>query len=110
MVLQKILKADCLVFATPVYYFGMSSQLKAMVDRFYARTMEITRKRLKVVLIATSWDSDDNVMKAIEHHFNTIFDYMHFKNKGMILAKGSGTVSMMPSHYYTEAFNVGKSL
>ncbi|MFX0102389.1 MAG: flavodoxin family protein [Candidatus Hodarchaeota archaeon] len=110
MVLQKILKSDCLVFATPVYYFGMSAQLKTMIDRFYARTTEITRKRLKAVLITTAWNNDKVVMKAIEHHFRTIFDYMDFENKGMLLAKGSGTVSIMPSRYYVEAFNLGKSL
>ena len=31
---RKILDADMLVFATPLYYYGMSAQLKTMVDRF----------------------------------------------------------------------------
>ncbi|MFX1570907.1 MAG: flavodoxin family protein [Promethearchaeota archaeon] len=110
MVLQKILKAECLVFATPVYYFGMSAQLKTMIDRFYARTMEITRKRLKAVVITTAWNDDNIVMKAIELHFRTIFDYMHFENKGMLFARGSGTVNLIPSRYYIEAYNLGASL
>ena len=30
----EILSADMLVFATPLYYYGMSAQLKTVVDRF----------------------------------------------------------------------------
>ena len=33
---KHIIDADCVVFATPMYYFGISSQLKAVIDRFYA--------------------------------------------------------------------------
>ena len=31
-----LLEADMVVFVTPMYYFGFSSQLKAVIDRFYA--------------------------------------------------------------------------
>ena len=33
---EMILDADMLVFVTPVYYYGMSAQLKTLVDRFCA--------------------------------------------------------------------------
>ena len=32
----KLLKCDMVVFATPLYYYGMSAQLKMVVDRFCA--------------------------------------------------------------------------
>lgn len=31
-----LLEADMVVFVTPMYYFGFSTQLKAVIDRFYA--------------------------------------------------------------------------
>ena len=31
-----LLSSDMVVFATPLYYYGMSAQLKAVVDRFCA--------------------------------------------------------------------------
>ncbi len=31
---EQILQADMLVFVTPLYYFGMSTQLKTVIDRF----------------------------------------------------------------------------
>lgn len=109
-VLKKLLAADAVVFATPVYYFGMSAQLKMMIDRFYARNGAITRKRMKAALIATAWNDDEVVMKGIRTHFDIIFDYLSFQNRGMVLAKGAGTVGMMPKCYYTEAYDLGKSM
>ena len=32
----EIIKADLVVFCSPMYYFGFSAQLKATIDRFYA--------------------------------------------------------------------------
>ena len=32
----EIVKADMVVFCSPMYYFGFSTQLKAVIDRFYA--------------------------------------------------------------------------
>lgn len=33
---DKLVEADMIVFATPIYYFGMSGQLKNVIDRFYS--------------------------------------------------------------------------
>lgn len=44
---QMILAADMLVFVTPLYYYGMSAQLKIMIDRFCAFNSSIQRKRMK---------------------------------------------------------------
>ena len=109
-VLKKLLAADAVVFATPVYYFGMSAQLKMMIDRFYARNGAITRKRMKAALIATAWNDDEVVMKGIKTHFDIIFDYLSFQNRGMVLAKGAGAVGMMLESYYAEAYQLGKSI
>lgn len=109
-ILNKILNTDAIVFATPVYYFGMSAQLKMIIDRFYARNGAITNKNLKAVLITTAWNNDNIVMNAIEKHFEIIFDYLNFENRGMILAKGSGYVGMMPKEYYKQAYELGKNI
>ena len=33
---KRLLASDMVVFATPLYYYGMSAQLKTVVDRFCA--------------------------------------------------------------------------
>lgn len=51
---QKILEADMLVFVTPLYYYGMSAQLKTLIDRFCAFNSSIQRKRMKSALLTAA--------------------------------------------------------
>ena len=40
-----VLDADMIVFATPLYYYGMSAQLKIVVDRFCSITAASPERR-----------------------------------------------------------------
>jgi len=107
-ILNKIIESDAIVFASPVYYYNVSSQLKMMIDRFYAKTMKITNRNLKAAVIMTAWNDNDWTYGAIDKYFDILFDYMHFRDSGRIYGKGCGTVSMIPKKYYEEAYNLGK--
>ncbi len=110
-ILNKILASDALIFASPVYYYHVSSQLKMMIDRFYAKTMKITNKNLKVGVIMTAWNNDDKfTFGAIDKYFDTLISYMHFQDAGRIYGKGCGTVAMMPKKYYEEAYKLGRDI
>jgi hypothetical protein len=55
---QKMEQADVLVFATPIYYYEMSGQMKTMLDRgnpLYTSDYKFT----DVYLIATAAEDDD---------------------------------------------------
>ncbi len=109
-ILNKIIESDTVIFASPVYYYNVSAQLKMMIDRFYAKTMKITNKNLKAGVIMTSWNNDDWTYGAIDKYFDILFDYMHFIDSGRIYGKGCGSISMMPNKYYEEAYNLGKNI
>ena len=109
-ILNKIIESDAIIFASPVYYYNVSSQLKIMIDRFYAKTMKITDRNLKAGVIMTAWNNDDWTYGAIDKYFNILFDYMHFRDSGRIYGKGCGTVSMIPKKYYEEAYKLGKEI
>ena len=47
------LQADLVVLATPLYYFGFSAQLKAVLDRFYAKNASLRQHPKGVCLLAT---------------------------------------------------------
>lgn len=51
-ILQQIIDADVLVLASPVYFYSMSAQLKAVIDRTVARWTEITNKELYYIMTA----------------------------------------------------------
>ena len=49
-----LLESDLVVFVTPLYYFGISAQLKAVIDRFYAENDRLQKSKKKAVLMATA--------------------------------------------------------
>ena len=108
---QLILDGDMVVFVTPLYYFGMSAQLKAVIDRFYSFNGRLTSKGVKTALIAAAWDSNDWTMKDLEAHYDTLCRYLSFDSKGKILGTGCGTVSITArSPFMKKAYDLGRSL
>lgn len=108
---EQILQADMLVFVTPLYYFGMSTQLKTVIDRFYSFNGTLTEKRVKTVLIVAAWDSKEWTMKDIQSHYETLCRYLDFQDQGQILGTGCGTVSMTrATEFPKQAYELGKSL
>ncbi len=106
-----LLGADMAVFVTPIYYFGMSAQLKMVIDRFYGYTTELSDKHLKAVLITAAWDSDDDVMPYTEAHYQKLCRYMHFENCGTVLGTGCGAPHITHGTVHMEeAYELGKSL
>lgn len=106
-----LLSSDMVVFVTPIYYFGMSAQLKMVIDRFYSYTTKLSGKHLKAVLITAAWDSNDDVMPYTAEHYKKLCRYMHFENVGMILGTGCGTPSMTQgTKHMKDAYELGKSL
>ena len=106
-----IIEANMLVFVTPLYYYGMSAQLKTMIDRFCAFNSSIQRKKMKSALIAAAWNSDDWTFDALESHYKTLVHYLNFKDMGMLLGYGCGTPSMTQhSSYIQKAYEFGNSL
>lgn len=106
-----ILSSDMMVLATPLYYFGFSSQLKLVIDRWYSFTTALSAKHMKTALIVAAWDSNDWTMEDIAHHYRTLCRYMNFQDMGMILGKGCGSVSMTKNSGFPEkAYELGRSL
>lgn len=108
---EKILSADMLVFATPLYYYGMTAQLKAVVDRFCSANPRISGKRMKSALLAVAWNDDGWTFDALEAHYGTLVRYLNFADCGRVLGGGCGTPSMTArSGYPDAAYRLGRSL
>ncbi len=108
---ERILLSDALVFATPLYYYGMTAQLKTVIDRFCAANPEITGKRFKSALLAVAWNADGWTFDALEAHYNTLVRYLSMRDCGRVLGRGCGTPAMTArSAYIREAYELGRSL
>ncbi len=49
-VLQKMIDADVLVLASPVYFYSVDAQLKAVIDRTVARWLEVKNKEFYYII------------------------------------------------------------
>lgn len=108
---KKILDGDMLVFATPLYYYGMSAQLKILIDRFCAFNSSIQRKGMKSALLTVAWNSDSWTFEALEAHYKTLVRYLNLTDMGMVLGYGCGTPSMTEhSKFPQQAYQLGNRL
>ena len=108
---KKLLDSDMVVFATPLYYYGMSAQLKTVVDRFCAYNSSLNSRHLKAALLTVAWNADDWTFDALEAHYKTLVRYINFRDCGMVLGYGCGSPGMTKrSGYPKEAYQLGRSL
>jgi multimeric flavodoxin WrbA len=62
---EKMLAADTIVLATPVYFYSMNAQLKALIDRTVSRWDDFARfKGTEFWLVVTAADEDKAMMEA----------------------------------------------
>lgn len=81
-------EAEMLVIASPIYYHGISGQLKCAIDRFYAAAYPQKPKHLKkVAMILSSGDAKmyDGAMFSYKGDF---LDYLGLEDMGVYTAHG----------------------
>jgi multimeric flavodoxin WrbA len=98
-------KADTIVFTTPLYLFGMSAQMKAVIDYMQFWTKELKKEKTAVLIAVAATDNFDN----IKSEFKEIFDNLGWRFGGQVLAgKVTGPDNL---RFYPEvAYELGKSL
>lgn len=111
LIQNTLLQADMLVLATPLYYYGMSAQMKTVVDRFCSYNSSLTAKHMKSALLTVAWNADDWTFEALTAHYKTLVRYLDLDDRGMVLGYGCGTPGMTKrSKYMQEAYLLGKNL
>ena len=107
---NNIVDADAVVFATPMYYFGISAQIKAVIDRFYAINGQIHVPK-KAVLIMTYADTSSKEAQPIINHYETLLNYLGWSDAGKIIASGVWTEgSVNNTQYPKQAYELGKNI
>lgn len=107
--MPKLLEADLIVLVTPLYYYGMSTQIKTVIDRFYARIEKLQNK--KSILMATAWNSADWTMSSLVKHYESIVQYMKWQDVGKVLAIGCGyRLAIERSEFPNQAYQIGRNL
>lgn len=76
-IVDAVVAADILVFATPVYWWGMTAQLKVIIDKFYSQSQKLHGVKKKVgVMVIGEADQSDAQYEIIPKQFACICDYL----------------------------------
>lgn len=110
VVREHIVPADLVVFATPMYYFGISSQLKTVIDRFYSVNGKIHVPK-KAVLLMTYANNSARNESPILTYYEVLLEYLGWEDAGRVIAPGvwpAGAISQ--TRFPEQAYTLGKSL
>ncbi len=64
------------VFASPMYYFGVSAQMKRVIDRFYAINGQIKGAPKKAAYLMTYADTAAREAEPMLVHYHMLIDYL----------------------------------
>lgn len=123
-IVPKIKSADCIVFASPLYFWTVSSKIKAFIERFYCIAEEDVNPPLgryekypakDCALLMTSADNFFwTFEQAVSYYQFTLVNYIGFHDKGMLLAGGCGDTNGKPqidkTDYLKQAYEFGKTI
>lgn len=109
-IIDKMLKADVIVMATPVYFYTMSAQMKTLIDRCCGLYTEMKDKEF--YFIATAAETDRELMNRTIDTFQGFLDCLENPVvKGVVLGCGvwhSGEIHDKPA--MREAYEMGKQV
>lgn len=109
-VLAKMIEADVIVLSSPVYFYSISAQLKAVIDRSVARWLEFRNKEFYYIMTAAE-DEPTTTDCTLECFRGFAACLEGSKEAGIISAKGvynRGEINN--TVFIKQAYEMGKSV
>lgn len=110
-ILDKMVEADAIVMATPVYFYTMDAQMKTLIDRTVPRYTEITNKDFYYILSAA--DTNEKMLQRTVEGFRGFaedcLDGAH--EKGIIYGVNAWQIGeVVGTPAMKQAYEAGKNL
>ncbi|MCQ2550740.1 MAG: flavodoxin family protein [Clostridia bacterium] len=77
-VIDKIVEADRIIFATPVYWWGVTAQLKTIIDKCYCKGAHLKGKEIGVIVVGGDGVESEQY-DLIKRQFELISQYLDWK-------------------------------
>ena len=109
-ILDKMIAADVIVFATPIYFCAIAGQLKTFIDRIYAKYTKIKNKEFYYIMTAGK-DDYETIQHALGE-FKGLLRYLaNSQEKGYVFAGGvTQKGDIKDTEYMQQAYNMGKNV
>lgn len=109
-ILQAMIDADVLVLASPVYFYSVDAQLKAVIDRTVARWLEVKNKEFYYIVTMADEElsSADTTLACFRGYADCVDGA---KEMGVIIGNGVYTPDEIKSTTrLKEAYEMGKNI
>ena len=107
---EKLRNADIVVIASPVYFYGISAQLKAIVDRLHTpmrNTFHI--KKLGLLLVGAA--ELPNLFEPVLMQYQMVLDFFKLDSIGSVLVRGVKDIGDIENRSeLKEAYELGASI
>ena len=107
---NRLSRADMLVIASPVYFYGISAQLKAVIDRFHNPIRDSFHiKKMALLLVGAA--TLPELFDAILTEYNLCLKFFNIKDAGKVLVRGvkeKGDINNTDA--LNEAYTLGLSI
>lgn len=110
VLLQKMIDADVIVLASPVYFYSIDAQLKAVIDRTVARWLEVKNKEFYYIVTMADEDaaSADTTLACFRGYADCVDGAVE---KGVIIGGGAYEKGeIMSRAALNEAYEMGKGI
>ncbi len=110
-IMKKVMHADVVVWATPIYYYEMSGQMKTLIDRMNAM-YNLDYKFREVYLLTTAAEDEEFVPRRAEAGLTGWIDcYPKARLAGTLFCGGVNKPNEIKGNAkLKEAFDLGKSV
>ena len=110
LIYEKMSQTDMLVIASPVYFYSISAQLKAVIDRFHNPIRDSFHiKKMALLLVGAA--SLPELFDAILTEYNLCLKFFNIEDAGKVLVRGvkdKGDINNIDA--LNEAYRLGCSI
>ena len=107
---EKMSQADMLVIVSPVYFYGISSQLKAVIDRFHNPTRDSFHIK-KMALLLAGAAALPELFDAILTEYNLCLEFFNIEDAGKVLVRGvKDKGDIKGTRFLDDAYQLGISI
>lgn len=109
-IMQKMIDCDVMVLASPVYFYSVSAQLKAVIDRSFCRGSEVKNKEMYYIMTAAEVEKEatDTTLACFRGYAACVEGAVE---KGVVYGTGvyhAGEIK--DTKHMQEAFEMGKAV
>ena len=110
IIYEKMSQADMLVIASPVYFYGISAQLKAVIDRFHNPIRDSFHIK-KMALLLSGAATLPELFDAILTEYNLCLKFFNLEDAGKVLVRGvKDKGDIINTDALNEAYTLGLSI